>query len=163
MKSSWVLSYPLSAQPRLWSDWVFTGRTGIVLVCHGMAHLSWRRTQSGLHTYISLQGSLNFGYSNIRSRYRITRMLIRLRSEKNHLNKWHPSQLLINKISCLLHKETLMLPSKSHYNLTGNYQMFVRGNNACVGSLSVWLTIKINIGTHADYCYNYPKIWTRWV
>ena len=39
MKKAWVLSYPLSAQQRLWSDWadprliwVFTGRTVILLV-----------------------------------------------------------------------------------------------------------------------------------
>ena len=44
MKKSWVLSYPLSAQRRLWSDWagaqliwVFAGRTLILLVlsCRG--------------------------------------------------------------------------------------------------------------------------------
>ena len=44
MKKPWVLSYPLSAQRRLWSDWgmprliwVFAGRTLILLVltCHG--------------------------------------------------------------------------------------------------------------------------------
>ena len=34
MKKAWVLSYPLSAQRRLWSDWAdaFTGRTLIFLV-----------------------------------------------------------------------------------------------------------------------------------
>ena len=38
MKKAWVLSYPLSAQRRLWSDWepsliwVFAGRTVILLV-----------------------------------------------------------------------------------------------------------------------------------
>ena len=39
MKKPWGLSYPLSAQRRLWSDWadVFTGRTLILLVlsCRG--------------------------------------------------------------------------------------------------------------------------------
>ena len=44
MKKHWVLSYPLSAQRRLWSDWrmprliwVFAGRTAILLVlsCRG--------------------------------------------------------------------------------------------------------------------------------
>ena len=41
IKKAWVLSYPLSAQRRLWSDWmprlswVFTGRTATLLV------LSW--------------------------------------------------------------------------------------------------------------------------
>ena len=33
MKKAWVLSYPLSAQRRLWSEiWVFAGRTAILLV-----------------------------------------------------------------------------------------------------------------------------------
>ena len=39
MKKCWVLSYSLSAQQRLWSDWVirvFGGRTLILLVRHVM-------------------------------------------------------------------------------------------------------------------------------
>ena len=46
MKKAWVLSYPLSALRRLWSDWanaqlicVFTWRTVTLLVCHVMAQL----------------------------------------------------------------------------------------------------------------------------
>ena len=47
-KKAWVLSYPLSAQQRLWSCgwmprliWVFAGRTVTLLVlsCHGSSHL----------------------------------------------------------------------------------------------------------------------------
>ena len=44
MKKAWVLSYPLSARQRLWSDWadaqVFTRRTVILLV------LSWGGSKS---------------------------------------------------------------------------------------------------------------------
>ena len=43
MKKAWVLSYPLSAQRRLWSDWAAAGRTVTLLVlsCRGSFDLEW--------------------------------------------------------------------------------------------------------------------------
>ena len=49
MKKHWVLSYPLSAQRRLWSDgrmprliWVFAGRTLILLV---LSNFRWKQEE----------------------------------------------------------------------------------------------------------------------
>ena len=41
MKKPWVLSYPMSAQRRLWSDWADAGHTHILLVLHVAAQL-WK-------------------------------------------------------------------------------------------------------------------------
>ena len=54
MKKPWLLSYPLSTLPRLWSDcvdaqtawmqgliWVFIGRTSFCWFCHALAHLTF--------------------------------------------------------------------------------------------------------------------------
>ena len=47
IKTAWVLSYPLSAQRRLWSDWVDAGRTVILLV------LSWVGSYTSLQFFLA--------------------------------------------------------------------------------------------------------------
>ena len=52
MKKAWTLSYPLSAQQRLWSHWAHSkgwsesllGAQSFCWFCHEAAHLSYRRT-----------------------------------------------------------------------------------------------------------------------
>ena len=70
MKKAWVLSYPLSAQRRLWSDWgtgqmprliwVYAGRTLILLVlsCCGSFYL--RQVTTKAHFFVSIYHKLGF-------------------------------------------------------------------------------------------------------
>ena len=47
MKKVWVMSYPISAQQRLWSDWVIAGRTGHFV---GFV-MSWLKYPNNLDTW----------------------------------------------------------------------------------------------------------------
>ena len=51
MKKAWVLSYPLSAQQRLWSDWADAQADLIFWFCHDAAHiLSLKRLYVSWHS-----------------------------------------------------------------------------------------------------------------
>ena len=50
MKKSWALSYPLSAQQRLWSDWADAERTAKTLIRLGGCP-GWSESSLGAHSF----------------------------------------------------------------------------------------------------------------
>ena len=75
MKKAWVLSYPLSAEWRLWSDWAdarmiwdFAGCTVILLVCHAAALMFLNRKDCNnaedafqINNHFEIYGLTNIG------------------------------------------------------------------------------------------------------
>ena len=66
-KEAWVLGYPLSAQRRLWSDWVCPGWSESLLCAHAiLLVLSWGGSnlfQENRGTQVSHYKGLCYGYS----------------------------------------------------------------------------------------------------